>query len=85
MTSIGFSAAIRTAVLPSVAYRFTENFSATFGLALFSGRNERRTAALTPVLPGNRVGKGAYSAHVDRGLSLIRERDEIFLRIRYTF
>jgi hypothetical protein len=31
------------------------------------------------------VGKGAYSSHVDRGLSLIRERDEVFLRVRYTF
>jgi hypothetical protein len=73
------------AALPSVGYRFTENFSATFGLALFSGSTERRTAPLTPVSLGNRVGKGAYSSHVDRGLSLIRERDEVFLRVRYTF
>ena len=73
------------AVLPSVGYRFTENFSATFGFAIFSGRTEKRTTALTPVSLANRVGKGAYKSHVDRGLSLIRERDEIFLRIRYTF
>jgi hypothetical protein len=73
------------AVLPSVGYRFTENFSATFGFAIFSGRTESRTPAITPISLGNRVGKGAYSAHVDRGLSLIRERDEIFLRIRYPF
>ncbi|MEN8183856.1 MAG: hypothetical protein ABFS46_15110, partial [Myxococcota bacterium] len=74
-----------SAVLPSVGYRFTENFSASFGVAIFSGRTEERTAALTPILTGNRVGEGAYKAHVDRGLSLIRERDEIFLRVRYTF
>jgi hypothetical protein len=73
------------AVLPSVGYRFTENFSATFGLAIFSGRTERRTAPLTPISLGNRVGRGAYSAHVDRGLSVIRERDEIFLRVKYAF
>jgi hypothetical protein len=73
------------AVLPSLGYRFTENFSATFGLAIFSGRTERRTAPLTPNFPGNRVGKGAYSSHVDRGLSQIRERDEIFLRVKYAF
>jgi hypothetical protein len=72
-------------VLPSVAYRFTENFSATVGLAVFSGKTESRTPAITPVSLGNRVGKGAYSSHVDRGLSLIRERDEVFLRVRYTF
>jgi hypothetical protein len=73
------------AVLPSVGYRFTENFSATFGLAIFGGRTERRTAALTPISLGNRVGRGAYSSHVDRGLSVIRERDEIFLRVKYAF
>ena len=73
------------AVLPSVGYRFTENFSATFGFAIFSGRTESRTPALTPISLGNRVGKGSYSSHVDRGLSLIRERDEIYLRVRYTF
>ena len=73
------------AVLPSVGYRFTENFSATFGLALFSGHTERRRAPLTPTSLGNRVGKGAYSAHVDRGLSDIRERDEIFLKVKYVF
>jgi hypothetical protein len=73
------------AVLPQVQYRFTENFSATFGLAAFSGRWEERTPALTPVSLGNRVGEGSYKAHVQRGLSLIQERDEVFLRVRYTF
>ena len=72
-------------MLPSVAYRFTENFSATFGLAIFSGRTESRNPAITPISLGNRVGKGAYSAHLDRRLSLTRENGEAFLRVRYTF
>jgi hypothetical protein len=73
------------AVLPSIGYRFTENFSATFGVAAFFGRYMERPTALTPVSLGNRVGRGAYKDHVQNGLSVIEERDELFLRVRYTF
>jgi hypothetical protein len=73
------------AVLTSIDYRFTENFSAGFGIAAFAGRFQERTAALTPVSLDNRVGKGSYKAHVQNGLSVIEERDEFFLRVRYTF
>ena len=73
------------AVLTSLDYRFTENFSAGFGIAAFAGRFQERTAALTPVSLDNRVGKGSYNAHVQNGLSVIEERDEFFLRVRYTF
>jgi hypothetical protein len=73
------------AVLTSLDYRFTENFSAGFGIAAFAGRFQERTAALTPVSLDNRVGKGSYKAHVQNGLSVIEERDEFFLRVRYTF
>jgi hypothetical protein len=31
------------------------------------------------------VGRGAYKSFVENGLSAVRERDEIFMRIRYTF
>jgi hypothetical protein len=73
------------AVLPSIAYRFTENFSATFGMAGFFGRFQERTTPLTPASLGNRVGPGGYRSHVQNGLSVIEERDEFFLRVRYTF
>jgi hypothetical protein len=73
------------AVLTSIDYRFTENFSAGFGIAAFMGRFQEQTAALVPVSLDNRVGKGAYKSHVENGLSVIRERDEFFLRVRYTF
>ncbi len=73
------------AALPSVTYRFTENFSATVGMAGFMGRFQEKTPPLYTTALGNRVGRGAYSSHVENGLSPIRERDELYLRIRYTF
>jgi hypothetical protein len=73
------------AALPEVTYRFTENFSASFGVAGFWGRWEKRVAPLYEIALGNRVGRGAYKSFVENGLSAIRERDEIWLRLRYTF
>jgi hypothetical protein len=72
-------------VLPSVTYRFTENFSATFGVAGFFGRWQQKPQALFRTTLVNRVGRGAYKSFVENGLSAIRERDELWLRIRYTF
>jgi len=73
------------AALPSVTYRFTENFSASFGLAGFWGRYESRSTPFYMNGLDNRVGEGAYSSYVENGLSAVRERDEAYLRIRYTF
>ncbi len=73
------------AALPSVTYRFTENFSATFGLAGFWGRYEDKTAPLAPIALPDRVGRGSYKSFVENGLSVVRERDEVFMRVRYTF
>jgi hypothetical protein len=73
------------AAMPSVTYRFTENFSATFGMAGFWGRWEKRTSPFWEPTLVNRVGRGADKSFVENGLSGIRERDEFYLRIRYTF
>jgi hypothetical protein len=73
------------AALPTVTYRFTENFSASFGVAGFWGRYEKKPTSLWSVALDNRVGRGAYKSFVENGLSAVRERDEIFMRIRYTF
>jgi hypothetical protein len=72
--------------LANVTYRFTENFSATVGMAGFFGHYQTKTPALwsTGVGP-NRVGRGAYQSFVENGLSPIRERDELYLTLRYTF
>jgi hypothetical protein len=74
------------AVLPQVTYRFTENFQATFGLAAFAGREQEVVMPINGLGPvQERFGRNAYKSFVEPGLALVRERDELFLRIRYTF
>jgi hypothetical protein len=73
------------AVLPAVTYRFTENFSASVGLAGFFGREQGKLPPLFEVALFNRAGRGEYTTFVENGLSGIRERDELWLTIRYTF
>jgi hypothetical protein len=74
------------AFLPSVTYRFTENFSVQFGLAGFWGKYQRRTMPFfQPGTHGDHVGPTAYRQFVENGLSVVKARDEAFLRIRYTF
>jgi hypothetical protein len=74
------------AVLPEITYRFNENFSATFGLAAFAGREQRRPMPIQELAPASeRFGRHAYTSTVENGLAVIRERDEIFLRVKYTF
>jgi len=71
--------------LPSFQYRFTENFSATVGLATFWGREQGKRMAISPTSLSNRAARHAYTDYTDNGLSVVRERDEVFLRVRYTF
>jgi hypothetical protein len=74
------------AVLPQVTYRFTENFQASFGIAAFAGRTQERVMPLNGLAPvGARFGRNAYKSFTESGLAAVRERDEIFLRIRYSF
>jgi Protein of unknown function (DUF1302) len=72
--------------LPQITYRFTSNFSASIGLNIFWGRFQNRPVPLTPIANiDNQVGARQYEMGVENGLSLVRERDEAFLKIRYTF
>jgi hypothetical protein len=73
------------AALPSITYRFTESFSATFGLALFWGRYQGADFPINPIAPSNQTGAWAYRSWVENGLGVIRDRDEVFMRLRYTF
>jgi len=73
------------AFIPQVLYKFNSDFSASFGMALFMGREETRDMAISPNALSNRTGRHAYKDFVENGLSAIRDRDEFFLRIRYTF
>jgi hypothetical protein len=73
------------AVLPSISYRFSESFSAEFGMAIFYGKWQSTRMPLVPIALSDHAGSGAYRAFSERGLALVRDRDEVFLRIRKTF
>jgi hypothetical protein len=73
------------AVIPQVTYKYTSNFSATFGISVFAGREQPRVMALYPTVVANRAGRNAYNDFVENGISAVRDRDEIFLKLRYTF
>jgi hypothetical protein len=73
-------------LLPSITWRFSANFSAVFGLAAFWGREQTTTPPISTVGdPPFRVGDWYNTDFVENGLSPIRERDEVFFRLRYTF
>jgi hypothetical protein len=74
------------AVLPEITYLFTANFSATLGLAVFNGREELRDMSVNPLGGSDAfVGQNAYKVAVENGLAAVRDRDEVFFRLRYTF
>jgi hypothetical protein len=73
------------AILPTVTYRFTENFAVSVGIAAFAGRERPEPMSINPLATGNRFGRNAYDTFTEPGISVIRERDEIFLRLRWTF
>jgi hypothetical protein len=73
-------------LLPSINYRFNENFSATIGAAWFYGREQRADISSNGIgPPGNQQGDWAYQGGAQNGISIVRDRDEVYLRIRYTF
>ncbi len=71
-------------ILPSITYRFDQDFSITFGVATFWGNPQKAPVSLHQLALANNGGDfNAKTAY--RGLSAIKERDEVFLRMRYTF
>jgi len=74
------------ALFPSVKYRFTEAFSAGVGLGFFFGRTQRVDMPQRGFAPaGARAGDNAYTNGVDNMLSLLRDKDEVWLKLRWTF
>jgi hypothetical protein len=74
------------AFLAGVSYRYTENLTIQVGANAFYGEVRSLEAAL--VSPGTAAagaGRGSQRAYVENGLSQVRDRDELFLRLRYTF
>ncbi len=70
--------------IAQVSYRFDQDFSASFGAAIFYGGPEKVPTSLFPLVLSN-AGFGYNRRLRYEGLSAIAERDELFLRIRYTF
>ena len=61
--------------------------SLNFGIAFFFGKLQFSPMGISGIssLGGNRGGKHAYENGSYPFLGIVRERDEIFMRIRYTF
>jgi len=73
-------------LLPSLGYRFTENFSLTIGLNYFFGRGQLKDMPVRGFAPAtNRAGEHTYDEGVENVLAPIRRRDEAYFRLRYTF
>jgi hypothetical protein len=73
-------------LVPSLEYRFTDSLSMTVGMLYFFGRTELSDMAVQEVSPViNRAGPNAYRQPVENGFSGIRKRDEVFMKLRWTF
>jgi hypothetical protein len=72
------------ALVGQVSYRFTQDFSVTFGIAGFYGDPDEIQVPLVSPLLANQGGDWKSDNRYD-GLSALSERDEAFLLIRYTF
>jgi hypothetical protein len=71
-------------LLPSVTWRASQDFSISVGMAIFYGHPDSAAVPLYQLALAN--SGGDFRAHTRYGgLSAIAERDEIYLRIRYTF
>lgn len=72
--------------LPGFLYRFNDSFSAEFGVNYFFDKWDEKEMPLTVLEPeANRGGRYRNSIFVQNGLSPVGDKDEVYLRIRYTF
>jgi hypothetical protein len=72
------------AFLPSLQYRFTENFSLTVGASVFAGRFSSRKMGVNQLsaLDEDNLNDTVY---FENGVSPARDLDSFYARIRYTF
>jgi hypothetical protein len=54
-------------------------------MALFYGKWQSTRMALNPISLDQHVGSGAYRDFAERGLALVRDRDEVYVLLRKTF
>jgi hypothetical protein len=72
------------AFLPSVQYRFTENFSLTVGAAVLAGHWERREMGVNQFSAQSDTSLND-NVYVENGISPARDLDNFFVRVRYTY
>ncbi|MBW2421990.1 MAG: hypothetical protein JRH19_25875, partial [Deltaproteobacteria bacterium] len=86
MTLVYDVMSVSGAGLPQVSYRFNQDFSVTLGLAVWFGRDQLVDMPNNPIGgAASRWGDNAYKDRQSNGISPVRDRDEVFLRLRYTF
>jgi len=69
--------------MAGLSYRFTQSFSASLNAALFYGRVQPVDMPLVEATAA--LNRPHYDVGYEGGLSVIRDRDEVSLRLRYTF
>jgi hypothetical protein len=72
------------AFLPSVQYRFTENFSLTLSATVLSGHWERREMGINQFSAQSDANLND-SIYVETGISPARDLDGFAIRLRYTY
>src|SRR5262245_36194348 len=72
------------AFLPSIQYRFTENFSVTVGAAVLAGGWTRKDMGVNQFSATSDTNLND-NIYVQNGISPVRDLDNFFLRLRYTF
>jgi hypothetical protein len=75
------------AVLWTFGYRVNERFSVQVGANTFFGTVQKKEAPLVNLgtAGGGGAGRDAQHAFVENALSIVRDRDELFASLRYTF
>ncbi len=73
------------AVLASIDYRYTEKFRIVLGVNAFAGDLDKDPMSITPSSLENSVGEDRFRDFTFDGIQSARHRDEVFLRLRYTF
>jgi hypothetical protein len=74
------------AALPQLTFRYTENFSIVVGANMFMGKEQIHEMPLAGIGPvSNQRGEYAYKVGVENGIAALRDRDEVFMKLRYTF
>ncbi|MFP6579761.1 MAG: hypothetical protein VCC02_08150, partial [Myxococcota bacterium] len=81
---------VSAAVVVEFTYRFSDTFSMAFGTAFFMGREFLTDMSVNPLAYGNRCnsdecGGHPYNNSTTPGVGIVRDRDEVFFRLRYTF